>query len=852
MNFKIITMTESKTFKRRCRRWLRRGGLLVVCAMLLTACDGYDLDERTPEGWGSSIYDYMASQGNFSNMVRMIDELNYREVLDKTGSKTLFAADDDAFSRFFEKNDWGVRRYEELTLAQKKMLVFGAMINNSYQVQTLSSVEGPIEGACMRRLSAMTELDTVPVLRTADMPDNPYWQRHRAKGQIVCMKDNTIAPMTHFIERFMQNNKITNEDYDFIYNNTTKRKTGDASVNGVQIEESNIRCSNGFVHRMAEVVAPLPNMAEVIASKPNTTIFNRLLERYCAPYPCGQDLTNLYNVTFGTNVDTVYQKRFFSEKSQNGLPVDTLPDGGATPDFSQLKFDPEWNTYFSSGVMAQDVALQRDMAVIMVPSDAAMREYWNNGAGRVLKDYYGTWDNVPNRVVTEFVNNNMLSSFVGSVPSKFSSILNDANDPMGVTTDAIDSVWQACNGAVYLTNKVYSPTSYVSVMSPVLINETMKILYWAIGQLQFDVYLNSLNAYYSFFVPTNKALLEYIDPVSYGKTTTQLYRFYYDSSPQDESDRVKASIWNYDPETGEVTDSIGMATKSQITNRLKDILETHIVIGDVEDGHEYYRTKGGTEIRVRNVNMGANGMTVEGSYQVNEGEPLRVSYVYDQSKDGNGKVYILEGQPILGTRHTVRDILAAHPEFSKFLDLMDGSGLFEFIHETGTRKNACGGNNISLFSSYHYTVYVPTNESIEALQNSGKLPTWESVDLLEEMGQSERKTADSLKIVNFLKYHIQDNAVFVNATPQSANYETSTIDPTTERFYKLDVEQTAQSISITDGVGNVRHVVTTNPQLYNQMAREYQYNLSDASRAGEIYTSSSAVVHLIDGALAHP
>ena len=73
----------------------------------------------------------------------------------------------------------------------------------------------------------------------------------------------------------------------------------------------------------------------------------------------------------------------------------------------------------------------------------------------------------------------------------------------------------------------------VSVMSPVLINETMKILYWAIGQLQFDVYLNSLNAYYSFFVPTNKALLEYIDPVSYGKTTTQLYRFYYEFENQD-------------------------------------------------------------------------------------------------------------------------------------------------------------------------------------------------------------------------------------------------------------------------------------------------------------------------------
>lgn len=85
---------------------------------------------------------------------------------------------------------------------------------------------------------------------------------------------------------------------------------------------------------------------------------------------------------------------------------------------------------------------------------------------------------------------------------------------------------------------------------------------------------------------------------------------------------------------------------------------------------------------------------------------------------GNGKTYILNDEPIMTTRHTVRDILAAHSEYSKFLELMDGSGLFETIHNN---KYACGGTNISLFNTYHYTVYVPTNESIEKLQKQGKV-----------------------------------------------------------------------------------------------------------------------------------
>ncbi|MBQ5377633.1 MAG: fasciclin domain-containing protein, partial [Prevotella sp.] len=501
-----------------------------------------------------------------------------------------------------------------------------------------------------------------------------------------------------------------------------------------------------------------------------------------------------------------------------------------------------WNSYYA-GLNDQDgnIVLQRDMAVIMVPSDKAMEEYWQNGAGKVLKDYYGSWDNVPDDVVAKLVNNNMLSSFISSVPSKFQNILNDANDPMGVTPDAIDSVWLGCNGAVYLTNRVYSPTAYVSVSFPALVNESMRIMYWGIEQLQYDVYLNSLNSYYSFFIPTNNALLEYIDPCSYGKSQTQLFRFHYDGKRVNIEDRVWASIWNYDTATGEVGDSIGLADNNQIRNRLKDILDTHIVIGNVEDGKTFYRTKGGTEIRVHNTNAGSNGMTVEGSYQMNESKPIPVSYIYDQTQGGNGKSYILE-TPILGTRQTVRDVLASKPEFSKFLELMDGSGLFEIIHN---KRNACGGTNISVFNTYHYTIYVPTNESIEALQKSGKLPTWELVDTHEEVGNYAAKTRDSLQIVNFLKYHIQDNALFIGAEEESGDFETAVIDPLTERFYRIRASLKPEGITLIDHAGNSRKVETKNG-LYNLVAREFQYNSTDASSARAIETSSSAVIHQID------
>lgn len=841
-------MKIERSIWKRSRHWILSAGMLAMGVCTMPSCSEYDLDERTPDGWGASIYSWLEEKGHsggesFNITVRLIDDLGYREVLAKTGSKTIFVADDAAYQEFFRNNSWGVKSYEQLSMSQKKLLLFGSMIDNSMQLNSLSSVEGtpPREGECMRRLASSQPYDSVPILRPDQMPDNPYWARYRTAGKpMVCMEDFSVVPLVHFIEKQLTNRRITNEDYNFIYNHETNRQPGDASVNGVQVVEANIKCSNGFIHRMGKVITPLPNMAELIASKKNVSQFNKLLERYCAPYPLSDAVKTQYNYLYDTNVDTVFQKRFFSRKSQEGQPLNATPDNG--PVNGLLKFDPEWNSYYA-GLNDQEgnIVLQRDMAVMMVPSDKAMTEYWEKGAGKVLKDYYGTWDKVPDDVIAKLVNNNMLSSFVSSVPSKFQNILNDANDPMGVEEEAIDSVWLGCNGAIYLTNRVYSPTAYVSVSFPALINETMRIMYWGIEQLQYDVYLNSLNSYYSFFIPTNNALLEYIDPCSYGKSQTQLFRFHYDPTKVREEDRVWASIWNYDTATGEIGDSIGKADNNQIRNRLKDILDTHIVIGNVEDGKTFYRTKGGTEIRVNNTSAGANGMTVEGSYQMNESKPINVSYIYDQTDGGNGKSYILE-TPILGTRQTVRDILASHPEFSKFLELMDGSGLFEEIHN---KRNACGGTNISVFNTYHYTIYVPTNESIEALQKSGKLSSWEIVDTHEEVGNYSAKTRDSLNIVNFLKYHIQDNALFIGAEEESGDFETAVIDPSTERFYRVRAQLTKDEISLTDHAGNSRRVDKTHG-LYNLVAREFQYNTTDKSSANAIETSSSAVIHQID------
>ena len=831
------------------KRFARVAGVSLVAAGFLSACEvDYDLAKEQPEWLGSSIYNYLQDEGNYTNVVRIIDDLGYKDVLARTGSKTLFVADDDAFARFYQNNSWGVSSYSQLTNAQKKNLLYGAMINNACQVAYLSSSEGPTEGDCMRRQTSQSLYDSVPVLKPSQMPDNPYWQYYKDNNKAIpCFMDMTTPPMIHFIEAFLTNQLITNEDVKFLQNGV-ERNPGDANVNGIRMIDQNIKCSNGFVHKMADVVTALPNMAEIINNNPNTSKYAKLLDRYCAPYYAGDEATKEYNRLFNTNVDSVFQKRYFSERSQNGVTLDLTPS--EAPVNGMLKFDPGWNQFYSNtnAGTAINVALQENMGVMLVPTNKALDEYWNDGAGAVLKDYYGSWENVPDKVVSKMLNVNMLNSFVGSVPSKFETVLNDANDELGLETQFIDSVYMACNGAVYLTNRVFNPVAYISVSFPALINESMNIFYWAVEQCGYDVYLNSQQSYYSLFIPTNKALLEYIDPCSFGKPTTQLFRFRYDATAQDETQKVRASIWNYDVEAKTVTDSIGEASYSQIKNRLEDILNTHIVIGDVEDGNQFYQTKGGSVLRVANAKSGSDGMTVYGSAQIDDEDAVRITRVYDESKEGNGKTYILDAEPVLTTRRSVADILESQEQYSSFYNLLEGSSFLETKHVIGTDEHGCGSRNISLFNTFRYTVLVPTNESIDKLIADGELPTWEDVENAET---KEEKDSLTLEIEDFIKYHIVDNSFYIGQGSTSGKFETSayTVEKDNLMYYKVDVNCSNDGITFTDAKGNQRKVLTNDKNLYNQMAREYQYNTGDATRATELYTSSYAVVHQIDGVL---
>lgn len=900
---------------------------LVACSLLIgTAClQSCKDDEKAvltgqPDWLGNSIYEQLQKEGNYTTLLKLIDEVDdNKDVLSTTGSKTLFAANDEAFAAWFADNNWKVSSYEQLSPVQKKVLLNNSMLDNAYLLELMSNVKAtategkPQAGLAMRRPSSATIYDSVTVMRPEEMPQSEYWDEVRAKGApIYIFKDNTPAPLIHFLPAFMQRNGITAEDLKYLTNGRGQ-SINEAWVNGAQIINADktdrqgidydITCKNGYIHKVDRVIEASPNMAEIIHQHADdltnsTSRWASIIDRFSAPYDKTASQTRdnnetqlkkwqrLYNMS---DNDTVYTWRYFSSQldgTSAQRKLNATPPNSEKETEAQLRFDPGWNSYIYTNTAGQD--LYYDAGAMLVPTDEALETWWN-GEGSDLKEEYGELENVPLKTMSKLVNVNMMSNFIETVPTKFSNILDDAKEELGVKKENIVASYMGCNGVVYVVDKMFTPAEFASVAYPATAHpSTMSIIYWAIEQLNFLPYLLAMDQTYSLILPSNDAMLLYADPIYYNTKTPMCINFRWDPSKKEE-ERVRGDRHNMTiDENGNIV--VGSLTKSDldqtiVQNRLKDLVDQLIVLGDITDGREYYKTKGGSYVRVTNE---GGQLKVQGAFQIDHagGFLVNPNDTKQVVPKRNGKsILINDGIPLTAEKSVYNTLYENPGEFSEFFELMNGGDASHklFVQSEGTgdnRRTPAGGSanyNIRLFNNYNYTVYVPKNEKIRELIDAGYLPTWADYNGLKSTdkewndaaknghsGLTAKQLVDSAKtilqdmIIDFVRYHIQDNALAIGSVtdPTVQEYESMQRDVETDRFYGLKTNMTATSLEITDArngrdeegnpKGETSRVVTENG-FYNLLCREYWFK--GATATGTLYFVSSAVVHQIDGVL---
>lgn len=958
--------------------------LLAACGLTSSCKDEYMYDDEKPSWLNTSIYESLQSSGNYTTYLRLLSDADVNpknarpltEVLSRTGSKTVFVANDEAWKKFFEENaqrpesdPWHTATsYENLSVSQKKLLIHTSMLNNAIVMENLASSESqgtniPTRGEYMRRYTDVELTDTVTHLDGNSLPVNysvgngekDYWSRFRSENGgngLYMVNDSSLSMMVHFTNEHMKKAAVTDEDFAVFMQKP--RQTEDVHIYDALLIDKDAVCENGYVNTTDKVIAPLPNLAEMIRTNGKTNIFSHMLDRWSAPF-YNRGVTEAYKILMASRgeewTDSIFTKRYFSDLSWGHQALKYDPMGQQFRDSKStdvaLKFDPGWNGYYD-----EYRGPEFDMSAMFVPNDETLWKYFTEGGGgwqliqtyylkkglvdsktgesleipyvapKDLDELYQQIDQIPISTLRSLINIIMFKSFVSSVPSKMTKLRDDAQEQIFYSEDIehiVDSKL-ANNGVLYITDKVYGPADYTSVAAPAYISNTNLVMRWAIYNgstnatdymgLNYYAYLKAMQSRFVFFLPSDKGLKYYYDPVSFASEKSRVLSFGY----KDGTFPITYQMFAYNPKTGEFGQNYNLEkmVNNEITNRLKDILESHTIVLDGKteldsDVDEYYLTKNNSAIKV----IRKNGKIVgaQGGYQLeneangisgsisdaNKGafeeiKGLQSVAVEDEQNMNNGTTYVIDA-PIIPASRSVYSVLTNNgaddsEEYGAFYDLcktnndiIEACGLVDANMTTSQKKAEMKkytiftdikgpSDGVQFFSNYQYTILVPTKAAIDDAVANG-LPTWEDIEadynsclVEDENGNPIIATAeDSVRLqtkitylTNFLRYHFADNSVFVdNSTFESRDYVTASYDNDKGLFCKISMQRPeAQVLQVKDNNDGKWYTVGGK---YNVMARDIACSKSPVNAKTmngiTIDGSSFAVIHQIPGVLNH-
>ncbi len=718
----------------------------LVCIPLMWSCSKeYAVPEdETPEWLGASIYEELQNPkslvGTFSYYMRLADDLGYSEVLSRTGSKTIFPANDDAFNAFFASdNVFGVHSYEELTTPMKKALLYGSMLDNAILIGGLSNVstgsDSYTQGMAIKHVTNASVMDSVSAVQFSEMPPyNPYYDYYKTHGGLMALYDNTVGPLVHFTKEFMLANNMTYDasptsDFSIITGTTYEEGAAFVFDKAVMKQRNNdtygnVTCQNGYIHQVNGVLVPPGNIAQMLRNQEDTKYFSRMLDYFSAPFYASQETEDYRTAKREEGVysnDSIFGIRYFSAWSQGGRNVKLDKEKNAHEDY--LDWDPGWNGYYPKGASSP----LNDIGAIIVPVDDAVYDFFTTTGKYILDDYGShrtgavvfTRDRMGENldslfkarpsIVKDILTNLMKANFTSTLPSKFNTVLDDASEFMNENGDLDLSnmkqradgkydVLVANNAVAYKMNNFISPAKYRSVLGISAVKKDYSVMKNFLedktegGQsskygADMYFYLISMKSWFNLMLPKDSKQDDftkdfiYLDPSSVSHNDgPYCLRFYYDGEGVLQCDRY---VDNYGTIAIDAAKGQTKATSGEFNTAIQDMLNYGTIVldnGDYlgKDGNNYYQTKHGGTIYYKDNKV--YGGVQKDAMTYGGSVYIQPSNIIDINDEENGKVYCLD-RPVQPTVLSTIDMLKRYNSTA----VADGfTKFFQFLEGFGT------------------------------------------------------------------------------------------------------------------------------------------------------------------------
>lgn len=827
-----------------------------------------------PEEESKTIYQYLEDAGIYTYTLRLLNELGYAARLRRDIENfTLFVANDDQWRLFFASTKSPVKNYEELTRKQKMALLkLFAYSNPESRFSAVSSDYNVLQGGKAFRKADLLNYNDTSYIAASELPKNSYWDALRQQGGTFLSHPSLDTSLSVvFTNKAFENLTIKEDDVISLLGDSYEP---DARIYFFDTPiQSEVQCRNGYIYELSELAFTPQTLDEELHKIKDCSLFSSFLDRFAIPVKLGEKEGR-----------SIYRKGYFAEKGTYALQKD--PEGN---DQSRLLYDPAWR----NGSYVEKTSSQEDMAVVFVPTNEALEKWWNSSVGRLMMKGYNNWEEVPNELLSLLINNHMKTSFLQSNSSNLDEILNDGGYKQGIRKEDIVGKYMANNAMIYVVNKVYTPDSHIPVWSPCLKEDDFKVMRWAIFNTDktkynpdgYATYLNSREHRFSFVMPSDAALMDYVDP-TYVSKDGSYRRISFTPSTYE----VVATSTIVDKE-GVPSELVTTLNNEKTYSLLKDILKSCVIVMNGEDWSEggYYKTMGGSYLNISGFRQGA---TVLSGGNIEKAEKPEISQIYNQSNilldeksgtGGNG-VAMAVTVAIQPTLNSVSELLKKYPEFSEFRNLLVGSdevlkdyfkdvisssryqdslNLYQalYLPKSRTAESASlisRDLKVCFLGDYNYTLYVPTNKAMQEAYAQG-LPRWEDLESLPNPGKDggwnstnekgaalQKRKMMARKIMDFIRFHFQYTSLCMDRR-QDGHYKTCAFRAKESVPYELGVygysgNWEVYSTSTPDSKAKII------PSLSNLMAREYLFD-KELSTATKITSSSYLVVHGIDAPL---
>lgn len=471
---------------------------LVLLLFIAGSCrdDSYIDKYERPEWLAGKVYTQLKGQPDLSTFAKCLELAGYDTILDVSGSYTVFAPTDEAFSRYFQQSPY--KRVEDIPLAFLNDLVKYHIVQNPWSKNQLRSLDvyGWIDPKDLTN-NEPKGYKRETLLLDKDPRYGVFGERRNLRNYISIVDTTTTswkrretidsrkyAPI--FYKEYFDIYELNSSDYEFYFNRPIDTPS-DIYYGGGKVMGDEVFAENGFVYKIDRVVEPLKNAYQILSDKTGPHSYTAFL-----------DLINTFPDFVYNNNKTLDQPG-----AAQGLTVDSLFDltyPRLTFNINREKTKAPPSTYG----LPENVAIRYHHGLI-APTDEAFNAFVNEYMVGGTK--WGSLKNAPEHIKRIIVNTYM--SINPIYPTDLEKgFYNGELDLITVDQEDIVQKQYGSNCTFMGVDQAIVPRAFKSVTGPIYLSRGYSRVMYAIESSGLLSSLKRQNQDYIFFVESDQSLQE--------------------------------------------------------------------------------------------------------------------------------------------------------------------------------------------------------------------------------------------------------------------------------------------------------------------------------------------------------